>query len=87
MKYYKRGFLNKNTGMAAFDATLIQADWKDSVFEGEFCITDCNRKVALEFSFHNKSTYKEQMYKLDKLISELAKFRDAMIAVKVNVDE
>lgn len=72
-RYYSRKFLNKTEGTAAIEVKAdIEGNWTDS----HVIITDCYRKVELDFGFSksNKKTRKERLDKLNLLIDELLKF-------------
>lgn len=85
MKYYKRGFLNKKEGMAAFEAetSFESGEWCNSV-DGSFAITDCNRKVLLDFCIYNEDDAKNVFFKLSTLIKELMEFEKQL---KINSAE
>jgi hypothetical protein len=48
----------------------------------EFHISDCSRKVKLEFPVYTRKQKKESLAKCDKIIKETQKFREALAAVK-----
>lgn len=77
MKYYKRDFLNKAEGMAAFEADITwdNDDGHDYGMSASFCITDCSRKVSLDFSPYGDEE-NNSFYKLTKLIEELSAFKE-----------
>jgi hypothetical protein len=74
--YYKRGFLNDQEGLAAFEAYIYQyaGDWVDACFS----ISDCSRKISLEFGYV-PTKLQERLNKIDTLIKELENFREAML--------
>ena len=50
-------------------------------------ITDCSRKIGLEFYSNCPSEYKQRLDKLDNFIESLTLFRDALVeARQVNVE-
>lgn len=77
VKYYKRDFLNKGEGMAVFEAYV---DWVESPeyntgIDAGFSITDCNRKISLDFYVHNDESFENAEYKLNTLIDQLNIFK------------
>lgn len=84
MKYYKRGFLNKGEGTAAFEADLSGDQYEtdgDKYFSAYFCISDCSRKITLDFGGNTEEMMSNSLHKIDTLISELSHFRDKLIEV------
>lgn len=83
MKHYKRGFLNKGEGMAAFEYHLEAEQYESNssrrYINGSFCITDCSRKISLEFGAYDKEDRENTLYKIDTLIAELQEYRSHMI--------
>jgi hypothetical protein len=81
VKYYKRGFLNKGEGMAAFEANVEFEDWEDYIgcVTAHFSITDCNRKVCLDFCAHDQQAYEDSMNKINILIEELANLQSNLL--------
>jgi len=71
-KYHSRKFLNKKAGMAAIE---IHADYSAWNFDCSVAISDCNRRVDLDFSMWGPKNVKEKLDKLDLLISELLQLR------------
>jgi len=76
LTYNSRKFLNKKIGVAAVE-TYISLDTFDSGVNASIDISDCNRKVSLDFYVYNynKKIVKEKLDKLDLLINELTAFR------------
>ena len=74
-KYYSRKFLNKDKGTAMVETSISHGvEWVD----GAAAISDCNRMVRLDFSFHNPKEKRRSLAKLRLLIDELVKFEDAL---------
>jgi len=81
VKYYKRGFLNQNEGMAAFEADVSYKPDEETFYRSvcaTFCITDCGRKIELDFYASNKSDIENNRHKLSTLISELQEFKNVL---------
>lgn len=81
MKHYKRGFLNKGEGMAAFEADIyynVDTEEYKSVY-GNFAITDCSRKISLDFYASNLEDVDNNMFKIDTLLAELQDFRNKLV--------
>ena len=73
IEYYKRGFLNTTThGMAAFEARVDKDDGQ--YVSAGFAITDCSRKVSLDFDCWDKPDIQNARDKLRTLITELTEF-------------
>src|SRR5690349_4104800 len=80
MKYYKRGFLNKETGMAAFEADVDFEEGREYHWVGaDFTISDCNRQICLEFSIDNEQDVTDKISKLQNLINELSDFKNKLM--------
>jgi hypothetical protein len=67
-KYHSRKFLNKTNGMAALEINAQYTAWN---FDCNVSLSDCNRRVDLDFSMWGSKNVKEKMAKLDLLINEL----------------
>jgi hypothetical protein len=89
MKYYKRGFLNPEEGMAAFEAEICRGEYqeKDGAFDAFFSITDCNRKVTLDFAVWSKEDVAKSYHKINTLITELEVFREQLTQFGAGVKE
>lgn len=80
MRYHKRGFLNKETGMAAFEATIDFDDEAQYKYvSADFTISDCHRQINLEFTIDEKDDIPVKLEKLQKLIDEFVEFRNFLI--------
>lgn len=71
-KYHVRKFLNKTSGMAALE---INADYTAWNFNCDVTISDCNRRIDLDFNMWEPKKVKEKLVKLDLLITELTSLR------------
>ncbi len=78
MKFHNRGFLNKESGMAAFEYEVsIDEDFhRDYPYvQGDFTLSDCNRQVSLDFCIHEDKDIEEKLEKIQLLIRELCIFK------------
>lgn len=78
MEYHKRGFLNKTKGTAVFECNVDHVPDEESYYNSvcaSFCVTDCARKVELDFYAHDKESEINGLYKIDMLITELQAFK------------
>ena len=71
--YHVRKFLNKNKGTAAIE---IDSGVTHYSLDGSVEITDCNRKISLDFYFRDDASFKDKTNKLNILIEELSNYRD-----------
>lgn len=71
--YHSRKFLNKSTGMAAFEASGSYTDYS---FDCTIAISDCNRRIDLDMYMWDEKSIKDKLYKLNLLIKELNTFRE-----------
>ena len=91
MNYYKRGFLNKDEGLAAFVANVnfeaSQCQHSYYINAG-FTISDCSRQITLDFdvSDYDAGDYDKAMYKLNTLINELQEFNTKLTIAKIEFD-
>ena len=75
MKYYKREFLNKKEGIAVIESTVkCTGNW----IEAELVITDCYRRVTLDFTSNSKQKRREMYDKVYVMINHLEKFAEAL---------
>lgn len=72
-KYHSRKFLNKTNGMAAIE---VNADYSAWNFDCNVTLTDCNRRIDLDFGMWGAKNIKEKLAKLDLLINELTSLRE-----------
>ncbi len=75
-KYYSRKFLNKTRGTATVEIDGNSSSWHISM---DVAISDCNRKICLEFYANNSKEIKDKIAKLDLLISELNKAKEFFV--------
>lgn len=71
-KYHTRKFLNKSRGIACIEIDASYEPWN---FNCDVTITDCNRRIDLDFSMWEPKNVKEKLDKLDLLINELTNLR------------
>lgn len=71
-KYHVRKFLNKSKGIACIE---VNADYTAWNFNCDVTLTDCNRRIDLDFNMWQAKNVKEKMDKLNLLISELTNLR------------
>lgn len=89
MKYYKRGFLNQSEGMAAFEADICYEPGEETTYRSvcaTFSVTDCGRKIELDFYASCKSDVENNRYKLNTLIAELQQFKNVLDEVYSDAD-
>jgi hypothetical protein len=67
-KYHSRKFLNKKQGMAAIECIGSVSNYS---LDLDINITDCNRKISLDFYAFNPKSAKEKLAKIDLLLSEI----------------
>jgi hypothetical protein len=72
-RYHSRKFLNKKHGMAAVEIDARYTAWN---FDCSVTLTDCNRRIDLDFAMWEAKAVKEKLTKLDLLISELTSLRE-----------
>jgi len=80
-KYYSRKWLNKKTGTAFIECSseCELSSYKDFSFK----ISDCNKSVTIDLSFHDKKGKAERLNKVSLIIDELTAFKAAMEKVEV----
>jgi len=71
-----RKFLNKKSGVAAIECT-VNVDYDD--ISGYIDISDCNRKISLEFWSMNPKEAALKLEKIDLIINELTKFKTSYL--------
>lgn len=76
-KYHVRKFLNKSKGIACIEVDANYTAWN---FQCDVTLTDCNRRIDLDFSMWQAKDVKDKIAKLDLLIGELC-------ALKLYLDE
>jgi hypothetical protein len=81
MEYHKRGFLNKVRGTAAFECNIDheKGDYSYNSVCASFCITDCARKVELDFYTRDTESAENSLYKLNMLLTELQAFKNNLL--------
>jgi hypothetical protein len=78
--YSSRKFLNKDLGLAAIES-YISIDTMDGGMEASLDISDCNRKVTLDFYFFGteEKNIKRRLDKLNLIVEEVTKFRNTYL--------
>jgi len=71
-KYHVRKFLNKSKGIACIEVNANYTAWN---FNCDVILTDCNRRIDLDFSMWQAKDVKDKMDKLNLLIFELTSLR------------
>jgi hypothetical protein len=72
-KYHSRKFLNKSGGMAAIEINAGYSAWN---FDCNVSLSDCNRRIDLDFSMWGPKNIKEKMDKLNLIINELNSLKE-----------
>lgn len=76
IKYHSRKFLNKAKGTAAIEVAVETYEWNAGVMDASISITDCSRRVTLDFSVYNKKDLDEKINKLGLLITEFTNLQE-----------
>jgi hypothetical protein len=88
MKHYKRGFLNRDEGFAAFECNVTyEPEYRHNSVYADFSLRDCNRQINLEFSCYDDNDYDKAVFKLNALMAELAEFKQCLAVAKAEYDE
>ena len=74
-----RKFLNKKDGLAAIECAIEVSNYSVTA---DVSITDCNRKVSLDFCVYDAKGYDVKLDKLELIISELAEMYTTMAMYK-----
>ena len=70
LKYYKRRFLNKDSGLACLDLSVDQ--WAGGFYlDATVSIQDCSRRIDLDFSMGGVKDVERQKAKLYNFIQDL----------------
>ena len=89
-KKHRRGFLNKNSGMAAFEWTVsteVAEEWKGrngkvepkhAEIQAELTLSDCNRQITLDWGLWGRGELSDRRTKLETFEAEVGAFIDAM---------
>ena len=70
-----RKFLNKKDGLAAIECRIEVSNYS---VNADVAITDCNRKVSLDFCIYEAKEYDVKLAKLELIINELAEMYTTM---------
>ena len=79
IKHHSRKFLNKTTGVAAIETNIDTTEWCGGV-DGTITISDCSRRVNLDFSVYDVKDLDAKIAKLHLLLDEISNFRDVYTA-------
>ena len=78
VNYYKRVFLNKpHFESSAHIIYALKYNQGDMWIDYRFRIADCNRHIELTFSNESKKHYENSIKKLNILLEETQKFKEA----------
>lgn len=70
IKYYKRTFLNKDTGLASVQCSVKSWDYSYGL-DATINIHDCNRAVSLDFSAYDPKDLETSLAKLLKFADQV----------------
>lgn len=70
IKYYKRTFLNKDTGLASVQCSVESWDYNYGL-DATINIHDCNRAVSLDFSAYSPKDLETSLAKLLKFADQV----------------
>lgn len=79
IKHHSRKFLNKTTGVGAIECDIGSTDWCGGL-DGTITISDCARRVNLDFSVYDVKDLDARIAKLHLLLEEISNFRDVYTA-------
>ena len=79
IKHHSRKFLNKSTGVGAIECDISSTDWCGGL-DGTITISDCSRRVNLDFSVYDVKDLDAKIAKLHLLLEEISNFRDVYTA-------
>jgi hypothetical protein len=84
MKYHSRGFLNSEEGLAAYEASVRTSDeWnKDGIvdyIDAGITLSDCSRKIYLEFDTCTKEQLEQRKQKVATLLKVVQEFHDKFL--------
>lgn len=72
-RVYRRGFLNDDRGMAAYETDIEL--WHEGLSSISFKLSDCNRQVSLDLSYDNAEAKTQINNKIQRLIDELIQIK------------
>lgn len=81
MKHYSRGFLNADEGMAAYEAEVrTSSEWREDGYNdymsAGITLTDCTRRIYLEFEVSCKEQLNQRKEKMSLLLKVVQEFHD-----------
>lgn len=77
---YSRKFLNSNKGLGAIECEIETSSYGgNSIYvDAGIVISDCHRRVQLDFGISEKKDVASKLAKIKMLIAELSKFETAL---------
>jgi hypothetical protein len=74
-----RKFINASQGLGAMECQVETTHYStdDQVIDASISIQDCNRSIHLEFGVYEKKDIPAKLNKINLMIAELNKFKDA----------
>jgi len=78
IKHYSRKWLNKDSGVAAIECNLESNAYMPG-FEGTITLSDCSRRINLDFSVYDVKDLDKRIAKLNLLLEEISVFRDVYL--------
>lgn len=66
-------------------AIVAEVHFGDFSPDASIHISDCSRKIMLEFSPHNRETHENDLHKVDTMIDVLKAFRRALLKAQRSV--
>ena len=77
---YSRKFLNSSKGLGAIECEIETSSFngKDMYVDAGIVISDCHRRVHLDFGISEKKDVAAKLAKIKMLIAELTKFETAL---------
>lgn len=82
IKYGSKRFLSEedvhSTGSICVYSYLEEGYEGHTYHDAEIVLKDCSRTISLEMSFKNENEFQERVKKVDILVEELLKFKEAL---------
>lgn len=77
---YSRKFLNSNKGLGAIECEIETSSYggNSMYVDAGIVISDCHRRVQLDFGISEKKDVAQKLAKIDQLIVDLVKFQTAL---------
>lgn len=82
--YEHRQFLNEGSGLAAIEARISGSEYgtdtkRTRSVDGGISISDCSRRIELDFDVYDNQAMEERLAKIDSLIKTFREFRAAFV--------